>query len=303
MAHSLVPPTPGPLFVARELQVEPGLMMAGGLVVGVMTSALGYFYALWANARWPVALRERGDVSLEVLERMLQRPVASLPPLWMSLLPVLLPVVLIAGRAWAPGWRTEPGVAGWVGEMFARLGEPNMALMLAALAALGMTGWQRRSLVAGAEFIPGALGSAGMIILITSAGGAFGGVLQQTGIGSWLQGAAMEYRVGLLPLAFGLTTLVRTAQGSATVAMITAVGMLGGLGGEALGYHPLYLALAIGCGSKPFPWLNDSGFWVIAKMSGLTERETIRCFSVMISLMGLGGLVLVMVAARLLPLV
>jgi GntP family gluconate:H+ symporter len=85
--------------------------------------------------------------------------------------------------------------------------------------------------------------------------------------------------------------------------MITAVGILGGMGDPAqLGFHPLYLALAIGCGSKPFPWMNDSGFWIISRMSGMTETETLRNFSVMISLMGLAGLVILMIAARLLPL-
>jgi GntP family gluconate:H+ symporter len=85
--------------------------------------------------------------------------------------------------------------------------------------------------------------------------------------------------------------------------MITAVGIFSGMAtsGE-LAFHPLYLALAIGCGSKPFPWMNDSGFWIIGKMSGMKEKETFRYFSFMISLMGLAGLAAIMIAAFLLPL-
>jgi GntP family gluconate:H+ symporter len=142
-----------------------------------------------------------------------------------------------------------------------------------------------------------------LILLITSAGGAFGGVLQQTGIAQHIQAWASSYQFTLLPLAFFVTALIRTAQGSATVAMITAVGIFSGMAtsGE-LAFHPLYLALAIGCGSKPFPWMNDSGFWIIGKMSGMKEKETFRYFSFMISLMGLAGLAAIMIAAFLLPL-
>jgi GntP family gluconate:H+ symporter len=86
--------------------------------------------------------------------------------------------------------------------------------------------------------------------------------------------------------------------------MITAVGMLTVFNTEAaLGFHPVYLAVVIGCGSKLFPWMNDSGFWIICKMSGFTERETFRNFSYLLLLMGLVGLVATMVMAALFPLV
>ena len=72
---------------------------------------------------------------------------------------------------------------------------------------------------------------------------------------------------------------------------------------ETLGFHPVYLALTIGCASKIFPWMNDSGFWVVSKTSGLNERETLRTLSVMFSLMGVAGFLIILVAARLFPLV
>jgi GntP family gluconate:H+ symporter len=143
-----------------------------------------------------------------------------------------------------------------------------------------------------------------VIILITAAGGALGAVLQQTGIGPRIEGLAATYNIAVLPLAFLVTALVRTAQGSATVSMITAVGILSGFSDPAvLGFHPVYLALAIGCGSKPIPWMNDSGFWVVGKMSGLTEAETLKTFSTELTLMGFAGIAVVMVAAKVLPLV
>jgi GntP family gluconate:H+ symporter len=154
------------------------------------------------------------------------------------------------------------------------------------------------------KFLLEALQSAGVIILITCMGGAFGGSLQQTAIGPQLQDLASEYQMALLPMAFFITSLVRTAQGSATVAMITAVGIIGGMVSTAsLDFHPVYLALMIGCGSKPFPWMNDSGFWVVCKMSGMTEKEALKTFSAVLGIMGYIGLVVIMILANLFPLV
>ena len=155
-----------------------------------------------------------------------------------------------------------------------------------------------------ATIIQRALASAGQIVLITAAGGAFGAMLQQTGIGVRIQELASFYQIAVIPLAFGVTALVRTAQGSATVAMITAVGILSGFAdAEQLGFHPLYLALAIGCGSKPICWMNDSGFWIMCKMSGMTEGETLKTVTVMMLIMSLVGLALIMILATLFPLI
>ena len=143
-----------------------------------------------------------------------------------------------------------------------------------------------------------------MIVLITSMGGALGGIFQQTGIGARIQEMAGSYQIAILPLAFFVTALMRTAQGSATVAMITSVGILGGLASLGdLAFHPVYLALMIGCGSKPFPWMNDSGFWVVCTMSGMTEGETLKTSSAVLSIMGFVGLVVIMILAKLFPLI
>jgi GntP family gluconate:H+ symporter len=84
--------------------------------------------------------------------------------------------------------------------------------------------------------------------------------------------------------------------------MITAVGMFGGLASVTqLGFHPVYLALAIGCGSKPLPWMNDSGFWVIGRMSGMNERETLKTLTAQLTIMGVAGLLVVMLLAKVMP--
>jgi len=311
MTHSLVPPTPGPLFVAGELSVNMGLMIIGGIVVGLLTASAGYLYALWANRKWPVPLRDTADTSAADLRSMAEKDEAILPPFWLSILPIGLPVFLIAGGTFFDSWAKMQSpittVLWWrdIAILINNIGNPNVALTISAAIALltfaGLHRDQKKNITA---FLQNALSSGGLIILITSAGGAFGGILQQTGIGYRIQELASSYQIATLPLAFCVTAIVRTAQGSATVAMITAVGILGGLANRGqLGFHPLYLALVIGCGSKLIPWMNDSGFWVICKMSGMTEGETLKTCSTMMTLMGIVGLLVIMILARLFPLV
>ncbi|GIW99009.1 MAG: hypothetical protein KatS3mg111_2342 [Pirellulaceae bacterium] len=109
---------------------------------------------------------------------------------------------------------------------------------------------------------------------------------------------------GLLVMAFAVTTLIRAAQGSATVAMMTSVAIISPmLDTVDLPFHRLYVALAIGCGSKPLSWMNDSGFWQVCTMTGMTVPQTLKTFTVALTLMGLIGFGLTLLGAWLLPLV
>ena len=142
------------------------------------------------------------------------------------------------------------------------------------------------------------------MILIIAAGGAFGAVLQQTDIATSLREILPAAKLSLLPIAFAITVVIRTAQGSATVAMITTAGIVSPIAAAGgLGFHPLYLALAIGCGSKPIMWMNDSGFWIISRMSGMTETETLKTATAMMGLMAAVGLGVVILGAWLMPMV
>ncbi|MFP6693620.1 MAG: hypothetical protein VB875_11405 [Pirellulales bacterium] len=153
-----------------------------------------------------------------------------------------------------------------------------------------------------AASVHSALASGGVIILITAGGGAFGRAMQQTGVASLIQDLPQGSMLLTLLLAFLVTTAIRTAQGSATVAMITAVGILAGVASaEQLGFHPVYVALAIGCGSKPLAWMNDSGFGVICKMSGMTETEGLKYITPMSAAMGVVGLTVTILGAWLIP--
>ena len=304
MAHSLVPPTPGPLFVAGELNVNLGLMILAGCVVGTVAVSAGYLYAVWANRRWELPMR---DLSSSELEQ--QQTDRLRPPLLLDLLPILLPIVLLSSKTVLDMTLSASDGSSWmtsVAPVVNFFGDKNLALALAAAVALLMlVRYPDQSLTISSE-VQEALLSAGNIVLITAAGGAFGHVLRQTGIAP-----AIEHRfpvaeggVALLLVAFGITSVVRIAQGSATVAMITSVGIVAPIVANVeLAFNPVYVALAIGCGSKPIPWMNDSGFWVVTRMTGMSEGETLRTVSVALTLMGLVGLAVTVVGALVLPLI
>ena len=289
MAHSLVPPTPGPLLVAEEIGVDIGAMMLGGLAVGLFTITFGYLYARRASGKFelkPPPLVE--GVSMDE---------DNLPSTLVSFLPVILPVLLVTGGTLYAIFKPDNL------EFLKVLGEKNLALGIAALVAFMIlakrcSGDRERLRRVSSE----ALSSGAVIVLITAAGAAFGGVLKQTDIASAI-GTLQGSSTLALPVCFLITALVRTAQGSATVAMITAAPVAAAFAASpALGFHPVYLALAVGCGSKPIPWMNDSGFWVVTRMSGLKESQTLRTVTPMMSLMGVTGLLVVIVASWVLPL-
>lgn len=307
MAHSLVPPTPGPLFVAEQLGVDLAVMIFGGCVIGLFASSCGYLFARWLNGRMEIPLRESADVSLADLEDLSKRDESELPPVWLALLPIILPVILITARTALDAY-VKSGGADWavgVQPLVNTVGDKNFALILAAGIALGMVAWQLRSDAKQlAATVQTALASGGVIILITAGGGAFGATVRQCGIADEIAKLTSGISpIMILPVAFLVTTLIRTAQGSATVAMMTAVSVLDSFAAPGvLSFHPVYLALAIGCGSKPVAWMADSGFWVICKMSGMTEAEGLKTVTPLSIVMGVSGLIATVTAALVLPL-
>jgi GntP family gluconate:H+ symporter len=279
------------------------MMIIMGTIIGLACSTAGMLYGVWLNRRQDIPLRTTQDTSIEELKEWLEKDTAQLPSFFMSNLPIALPVMLIAGSTILSNITVE--IPDSVHGFFRITGNPVIALFIGAVISLILLARQHAfHLKELKKPVEEAIYSAGTIILITATGGAFGAMLQQTSIGTWLAELAPQYKLATLPLAFFITAIIRTAQGSATVAMITAVGMLTVLNTPgALSYHPVYLAIVIGCGSKLFPWMNDSGFWIICKMSGFTESETIRNFSVLLTIMGVTGLVACMTLAKIFPLI
>ena len=311
MANSLVPPAPGPLFLAGAMNIPIGLMIVAGTLLGLITISAGYLYALWANRRWTVPVRDSLDAKIEDIKMNSEKPDSQLPSLWFSLLPILIPLVFICANTYLSSFgspsstATHSFVVNMLIQLVQFLGNKNIALASGAVAALILLANQKKENSAGmTSFLQAALTSGGIIILIIAAGGSFGAMLQQTGISSRIAELTNGYQMALIPLAFIIAAVIRTAQGSATVALITVSGILSGMiGTEPLQFHQLYLGLAIGCGAKIMPWMNDSGFWVVCKMSNLTEKEALKTFSPMNIVMGITGLIFILILAKLFPLI
>jgi GntP family gluconate:H+ symporter len=311
MANSFVPPSPGPLFLVGALNVPIGLMMVCGTLLGLCTITVGYFYAIWANKKWQIPLRDAPDARLEDIALIANKDDKELPPLGLALLPAVFPLVTICIRSAVEAFATpkvpltESPFLNKLIDVVLFFGDKNIALFAGAVFALLVLIRQKKTMKSGlTAFVQTALLSGGGIILITAAGGAFGGMLQQTGISSRIADMTKDYQMALIPLAFFITAVVRTAQGSATVALITASGILAGMAQNAnLGFNPVYLCLAIGAGAKLVPWMNDAGFWIMCKTSNLTEREALKTIAPMQTIMGLAGLILTMIAAQLFPMI
>ncbi len=300
ITHTLVPPTPGPLFMASALKIDLGLTIIMGIVLG-LPSVLICLPVCRLMYRW-MNLPMRPYVGQEELEPL---PDEQLPPLWISVLPVVLPVALIstntiAKAAGADNVQTVTGV----------LGNPNLALLIsAAIAMCLLLRYRAATLAELAASTETALMSGGVIILITAGGGAFGAMLREAGIRE-----AVEQSLGtggratglaILLAAFIVSAITKIAQGSSTVAMITTVSIFAAmdLSPEALGCHPVYLAMSIGSGSLVGSWMNDSGFWVYARMSVLTEAESLKTWTMLLVILGTVGFIITLTVSRLVPLV
>ncbi|MDB6155806.1 MAG: gluconate transporter [Chthoniobacteraceae bacterium] len=293
ITHSLVPPTPGPLFVAGELGVPMGLMIGMGCLIGIGAALVGVAFATFSNRKITLAIPDEEPAFPE------DAPQRSLPSLWIALIPVVLPVVLIGLEAALTPILPATGTLAWA---IKTCGEKDMALTLGALAAL-MTLASQRDGATASKAVGTALMGGATILLIIGAGGAFGGVLRQTGISETLGSMLAGLHMLALPAVFLITMLVRTGQGSATVAMITAAPIAKAFIESGQSHvHPVYLAIAIGCGSKPFSWMNDAGFWIITRLSGLREAQTLRTVSPMMAIQGFAGLFLTMIMAWIFPL-
>jgi len=301
ITHTLIPPTPGPLFMAIELNIDLGLMIGVGFLIGLPTAALGLVVCKLINRRMEIPMRPyAGQVEPEPLDDN------QLPRFWISFAPIILPVILISMKT-----VTNALVEGTLmAQIAAVLGNPNLALLLsAALAMFVLVRKRKLSFKELAARTETALMSGGVIILITAAGGAFGAMLGKTGIEDWLKNllGGQDQTLGLVMLliAFGVAVVMKFAQGSGTVSMMTTASMFAAMGvsSKMLGCNPVYLAMAIGSGSLVGDWMNNSGFWIFARMSVLTETETLKSWTILTAALGLIGLGFTLLLAHLLPMV
>lgn len=198
-----------------------------------------------------------------------------------------------------------------IANLFGFFGNANFALLLSALIALWTLARQRKQSFAElAKVTEEALMSAGVIILITAGGGAFGKMLLDAEIGEAIKslfssegGAGETSGMVYLFLGFMISAVLKIAQGSSTVAMIVGSSMMAAiLGGQQLSFNYVYIATAIGAGSLFGSWMNDSGFWIFAKMGVLTEAEALKSWTIMLIVLSLVSLFVTVLLAIFLPL-
>src|SRR5881392_485959 len=316
--HTLVPPTPGPLAVAGTLGVDLGTMVLVGAVVALPAAAVGLLVAGWVDRRMPVVPRAPAGIAAPALRASATEAPApqALPGLVPSLLPIVLPVLLISSHTVVQSMTARAGVHLAIWSALARytaiIGNPNLALLVAAAVAMVVYAQQRRVSRADlTEMVDTSLMSAGFLILIIAASGAFGVALQAAQIGPVIERAFVGKAAGtgsgliFLFVGFGVASLIKIAQGSSTVAMITTAAMLAAMlpaNGRGLPFHTVYVATAIASGSLVGTWMNDSGFWLFSKMGGVTELETFKSWTPVLAVVGITSMVTTVVLALLVPL-
>jgi GntP family gluconate:H+ symporter len=275
--HGLVPPHPGPLAAAGALNANVGIVLAFGLLVAIPTLIIagplfGMVAARWVpNATPPERLvPARRDEEETGVRR---------PSFGATLTTVLLPVVLMLAKALSD--ILEPS-SSEVRRVLDFIGDPLTALLLTVL--LGMftlgraAGFTRDRL---ATTIADSLGPIAGIILIVGAGGGFKQVLVDAGVGNVITQLATGASIPALLLGWLVAVAIRLATGSATVATVSAAGIVSPLAATLDPTHSALLVLAIGAGSLFFSHVNDAGFWLVKEYFGLSVGETIKSWSVM----------------------
>ena len=323
ITHSMVPPTPGPLIIASNLGIPIGSMMLVGLFVGIFLFPIGIAASYLINWYMPnpktnfdteSVAPEEDVVAFSSMETVMNE--RKLPSLGWSLLPIAMPVILIALGAACGALKESPFFAEATGfnlfliNTVKLLGSKDVAMMLSA--AMAILVYYRQKIASLNEIrnhLESALTDAGLIILITAAGGAFGKMLQEAKIGdviaSTLENGSATAGITILLATFGVSSLLKLSLGSSTVAMITSSAIFGTmqLNSEILGFHLAYLGLTISCGSLVTSWMNDSGFWVTSRMAGISEIDTLKSVSVLHIIIGCSGFLIILLFTQLFPFV
>ncbi|UTF60283.1 GntP family permease [Gilvimarinus sp. DA14] len=297
VAHSFIPPTPGPVAVASLIGADLGWVILIGLTAGIPAAIVGgIVFGRFIGGRIHAPLPDFAQAHLES-QAQSHRPQPGFA-LVLSIILVPLAMILLntASKVWLGEGHTLVNVMAFVGH-------PFTALLTAALLAfyfLGTRlGFSRDEVqrVATRSMEP-----VGMIILLTGAGGVFGKVLITAGVGDALVEAMSGSNLPVVLFAFLVATVVRVSQGSATVSMVTAAGLIAPLV-DAGGYSEPVVAcvvIAIACGATVLSHVNDSGFWLVKQYMGLTEKQTLASWTILETILGLVGLAVVLVLSALL---
>lgn len=283
VTHSFVPPTPGPIAVANLLGADLGWVILFGALAGIPSMIIaGPLFGRWIAKRIHVGVPDYMQLTPAPTDRELP---SFLTVAGIILVPLVLILVNTVTNMLLPADDPIRTVLGF-------LGHPFVALLIATLLAFTLLGTQRGYTRDEVQSIATkGLEPAGIIILVTGAGGVFKQVLIDSGVGQVLGNMMAGSALPPIVLAFTIAALVRVAQGSATVAMITAAGLIAPLAttlnlqGPVLGL----LVISIAAGATILSHVNDSGFWLVNRYFGLDVKDTLKSWTVMETLIALVG--------------
>ncbi|MBK1787273.1 gluconate transporter [Prauserella sp. ASG 168] len=294
-AYTFMPPAPGPLAASGIMGADIGLVVLFGVICGIPAVAVagplfGRFIGRRIHVVPPASVAGPDGTSTSPVN---EKPAEELPSFGSVVVALLMPLMLIlvgtAGRV----LDNESTVVA----LLTFVGHPVMALLITVLYSMWVFGIRRGVSRAGLQELAGnALGPAGNIILVTGAGGVFGGVLVSSGLGDTLSNAMRDASIPLVVFGFVVAATMRISQGSGLVAMVTGATFSAPLA-ESLGASPATVALtciAIACGGAGFSHVNDSGFWMANRYFGMSVADTLKSWTIMKSLVGIVGFTVVL---------
>ena len=291
VAHVFVPPTPGPIATAGLVGLESNLLLVIGLGVAISIPPLvaAYFFATFIGKK----IKSADELDVESISQAYNEH--NLPGTAASVTPILLPIILMAGGSIASFAKME----GFAGELLIFLGKPIIALAAGLISALPLL-WKSKMGKELYNITQESLKTAGPIIFITAAGSVLGQVIVEAGFVQYIQqNAASLSSIGLF-FPFVVAAIIKTSQGSSTVAMTTTAGIMGLYFSDAslmaaLGMTtPIDAALvvmAIGAGAMTVSHANDSYFWVVTNFGGLTPQNGYRTQTLLTLILGVTSII------------
>lgn len=275
ISHILIPPTPGPIAAAGILKADVGLVMLAGLLVGIPTLVVAIIYSKYIGKKTYI------DPNPEVSEIEVQEKLKNAPSSLKSFLPILVPILLILIKSVLDFQLGEAAMKEGFLYFISFIGTPTIALLIGMLLSFTLPKKVDAKMFSGAGWIGKSLGEASNILLITGAGGIFGTVLQNSGMADSVTNLVSGLNLGIL-LPFILCAIIKTAQGSSTVALITTASiiapLLGTLGMDSE-IQKVFVVLAIGAGAAVVSHANDSGFWVVTSMSNFDTKTGYKLYT------------------------
>lgn len=297
VSHVFIPPTPGPIATAGLIGLESNLLLVivAGLLISILPLTAAYFFATAIGKK----VKSAEDLDIESISQAYNQH--NLPSTWASITPILLPIVLMAGGSIA----SIAKIDGLAGELLTFLGKPIIALAAGLISALPLL-WRAKMGKQLYDLTQESLKTAGPIIFITAAGSVLGQVIVEAGFVQYIQqNATALSSIGIF-FPFIVAAIIKTSQGSSTVAMTTTAGIMGLYFSDAslmaaLGMttpiDAVLVVMAIGAGAMTVSHANDSYFWVVTNFGGLTPQNGYKTQTTLTLIMGITSIITLFVVS------